>query len=514
MLEISTKKQGLINLLASLIVFLLNLCISFFLSPFIVRHLGVAANGYIQLANNFISYAALVTITINSMASRFITVAIYQGKISKAKEYYSSSYFGSILALLFLFISAIFVIWYLPYIIEIPFNMENSVRSLFSLLFLNYFISLLIPNWAVSTFSTNKLHIQSIGNILSNFVRTIIIFICYLLFPPRLIYIGIAAIISTLTLQLILFLAKQKLLPDIKVDRRFIKKSVMIELVSSGIWNTLTQVGMILLKGLDLLISNIVLGAVEMGILSLAKIFPTLMSTLAGTITSIFAPDFTIYYAKGEYEKIVNAACKASKITTLLMSIPYVAFISFGDSFFNLWIPSQNANQLQILSMISGASLTFTIGIQVLFQVFPAVNKLKLNALVFLASSVISIITMLAILNTTNLGLYAIVGVSASVNILRNLLFVVPVTARYLGIDAIIFYKMAWQSIRTVLILFFIGFVINSQLKINTWINFVNVVILFGIVSLTTTIYTLFSKKERKEIFYLLSLNRIIQSKK
>jgi len=205
-------------------------------------------------------------------------------------------------------------------------------------------------------------------------MRVIIIFGFYLVFPARLFYIGVAAIISTLTMKLVLFLAKQKLLSDIKVDRRCIKKSVMFELISSGIWNTVTQTGMILLKGLDLLISNIALGAVEMGILSLAKIFPTLMSTLAGTITSIFAPNFTIYYAKGAYDKIVNGAIKASKITTLLMSIPYVAFISFGDSFFNLWIPSQNANELQTLSMISGASLTFTIGIQVLFQIFPAVN--------------------------------------------------------------------------------------------------------------------------------------------
>jgi len=115
---------------------------------------------------------------------------------------------------------------------------------------------------------------------------------------------------------------------------------------------------------------------------------------------------------------------------------------------------------------------------------------------------------MLTLVNFTNLGLYAIVGVSASINIIRNLFFVVPITARYLGIKSLVFYKMAWQSIRTVLILFLIGFGINSRLGINSWIGFISVVALFGIVSLIVIIYTLFSKKERREIFLFLKIRK------
>ena len=49
------KKQMYINLIAQTIAYAVNLGISFFLTPYIVNHIGVEANGFVGLANNFIS---------------------------------------------------------------------------------------------------------------------------------------------------------------------------------------------------------------------------------------------------------------------------------------------------------------------------------------------------------------------------------------------------------------------------------------------------------------------------
>ena len=70
------KRATLINIFAALITLGVQMFISFWLSPFVVGKLGEEAYGFINLANNFVSYASLVSVAINSMACRYIIQAI------------------------------------------------------------------------------------------------------------------------------------------------------------------------------------------------------------------------------------------------------------------------------------------------------------------------------------------------------------------------------------------------------------------------------------------------------
>ena len=80
------KKTLLINLGASLIVFLVQLVISFWVTPYVVGKLGESAYGFITLALNFTEYATLLTVAINSMASRFISISYNQNNVEEANE--------------------------------------------------------------------------------------------------------------------------------------------------------------------------------------------------------------------------------------------------------------------------------------------------------------------------------------------------------------------------------------------------------------------------------------------
>ncbi|WP_347979532.1 hypothetical protein, partial [Lactococcus formosensis] len=91
----SSNQQMIINLGAAIVVFLVNALISFFLSPFIVRELGAEANGFVQLAMNFVSYIAIIMAALNSMSSRFMTVAYHSKNYTKMNEYYSSTFAGN-----------------------------------------------------------------------------------------------------------------------------------------------------------------------------------------------------------------------------------------------------------------------------------------------------------------------------------------------------------------------------------------------------------------------------------
>ena len=75
------RKGTLINMSAALITFAVQMFISFWLSPFVVARLGEEAYGFINLANNFVSYTGLLAVAINSMACRYISVKYNSGEI-------------------------------------------------------------------------------------------------------------------------------------------------------------------------------------------------------------------------------------------------------------------------------------------------------------------------------------------------------------------------------------------------------------------------------------------------
>ena len=154
------NEQSMLNIIGAMIVVLVNVCINFFLSPFIVEHLGVEANGYITLANNFVSYFTLITVALDSMAGRFMLIELRKGNIEEASKYYTSVLFGDWIIAGIMLIPMLILIIKLDSFIKIPLDMLQDVRWLFILVFLNFYIGLCIPHWRNATYSTNKLYLR------------------------------------------------------------------------------------------------------------------------------------------------------------------------------------------------------------------------------------------------------------------------------------------------------------------------------------------------------------------
>ena len=272
----SNNKKTIINVICSMMVLLTNTTISFWLSPYIVEHIGVEANGFVTLANNFVTYAQLIVTALNSMASRFITIAYVKKDYKKANMYYNSVFWGNLIIVAVLLIPAIVCIAKLENIINIPNNILLDVKILFSTVFLNFFISTGLPNWDCGTFATNRLERSYIPQMLTKIIRCIIIFVTLIVLTPKVYYVGIATIIATILLQMCNRYNTKKLTPELQINlppkKIIYQKSAIKELVGTGIWNAVSNVGNMLLSGLDLIICNIFLGATQMGIISLTKL--------------------------------------------------------------------------------------------------------------------------------------------------------------------------------------------------------------------------------------------------
>lgn len=500
------QKQLAVNLSASAVAFIVNVGISFFLTPYIINSLGVEAYGFVQLGTNFINYATLITIALNSMAGRFITIEIHKNNMLAANKYFTSVILANSIVVGILIIPTVLCVLFIDKIVSVPTEILMDVRILFSFLFANFLIGIVISSFSVSTFATNKLYLSSLRGIESNIIRATILIVLFVFFNPAVFYIGFAAFVVLCYISLFNLYYMNKYLPEIKIKKEYFDIKAVYELISSGIWNSVIHLGNILLQGLNLFMSNVFISATAMGMLAVANTVPLVLSALIGTISSVFMPDFTKLYAQNRMKELLLSIKKSIKILGLITNIPIAILIVFGEEFFKLWVPNQDPKVLQILSILTVSVFIINGSVNSLYNVFTVTNKVKLNAIVLVFTGLVNIPIVLLLLNNTNLGIYAVVGVSSLIGIVRNLMFTVPLGAIYLGLKWNTFYPEIIKSVLGFMMVLIIGFSFNYIFIIDSWPLLILFAILTSVLGFMINALVILNKSDR---VFLLKLLRI-----
>lgn len=504
--ELSSNQSIALNLFVSFVTYIVTFGISFFLSPYIVRTVGVDAYGFVSLANNFISYASLITIALNALAGRFITIKIKEQDYDSANKYYSSVFIGNLFLSGVLLILALIVWIFLEKLINIPENIFWDVKILFAALFINCIISTITSVFGTATFVTNKLYLSSIRSIESSIIRAIVLVVAFAFFSPKISYIGFTSLLMGIYCAIYNIHYTKRLTPYLKLNINNFEFSKVKELVTSGIWNLVTKLSQILIDGLDLLIANLFIDSGSMGVLSLAKTVPSMISSIVGTMVGSFSPNFTFLYAEKKYEELKQSVKQSMKIMGIVCNVPIVVLLVCGSQFFSLWQPTQDAKQLQLLSILTCAGLIVNGGINSIYNIFTVVNKLRYNSLVLLVSSIISITITFILVKTTELGVYAIAGVSTCVMIIKNLVFIVPYAAKCLNFKWYAFYSeilrcVLFVALSSVVCQFLINEILVKVFNTTTWLTFFMSASIVVIVSFSIGLFVILKKRERTMLF-------------
>lgn len=500
--EKTTGKQMTINLVASVISFAVNVGINFFLSPFLVKEFGTEAYGFIGLANNFVQYAAIITAALNSVSGRFISVEYHRGNIDKASKIFSSVFVANLFLAGVMLIASAFITAYIDLIINVPDNLVSTVKLTFGLTFATYVVSVVTAIFTTAAFVKNRVDINSVRDIISNLIKVALVDALFAFLPAQLYYLALATLGSGLFLLVANISVKRKILPEVKVKLKNFEFGLVKTILAAGIWISFAQLCNALISGLDLLICNLTLGATMMGILSIAKTVPISIGNLINTIANVFTPHYTILYAKGDIDGLVSEVKFTSKILSFILTVPIAAFMAFGTEFYTLWQPTKTPDEIrviQILSILTCIMYLFTCQTQCLMMVYTVCNRLKGPVLVNFGIGLFSTAIVLLLLNFGNLGdngVYAIAGVSSVLMSLRALLYMPVYTAHILNRQWSIFYGSLIRACACFAVVFIAFFVTKLFVTVNSWLSFIILCLVAGIVGYIVSIPIMFSRRE------------------
>lgn len=502
-------KELAINFIATAIAFITNAAINFWLSKYIVSTVNEEAYGFIQFANTFVTYFTIITIAINSMASRFIAVEYYKGDKKEASNYYKSTLIANCVIILLSAPIIIFTVCNIEKIMNITPSLVPDIKMLLIFLIGNLYLGLITTNLSVSYYIRNKLYIQSVINTISYILKAVILLVAYTFLPPYVSIFGIATFIATTFIQILSIYYKKKLIPEVSLKNgKFRFKDLKI-LISSGIWNFVTRVGDTLSSGLDLLISNLFIGPSEMGILAIVKTIPNLISSALNSLVNIFIPNMTKLYAEQKKEEFIKYIKISMKLTGIFLNIPILCVIVLGNVLFKLWFPTQDATLLHILSIISISPWIIIGPVSIMHNIFTVVNKLKVNSILICTTGVLNVLIVYLLLKNTSLALFAVVAVSCILSILRNLLYTLPFGAKAIGVKWYAFFPEIGRSLLATAVSTCICYGIKLLINPNSWLTLIGCGICVCILGLIINIVVILSK-EQKEYAYNIVKMRLI----
>lgn len=491
------KKQLAINLMANSFAFAVQFGLNFFFTPYLIKTVGKDAYSFFPLANSFISYTSIITIALNSMASRYITIKIQQNDQIGANIYFNSVLLGNTFIAALLVIPSILMVIFADSLLKIPPEILLEIQFLFGFIFVSSIIGIATSVYSVATFARNKLQQSSIRNIFVNLIRVLTLFFLFYFFRPSISYFGIAS----LFVAVIIFISDKKftkqLLPEITINRAHFRVDAIKELLKSGVWNSINQLSLIILTNLDLLICNVLLGTSETGDYALVKTIPLFIQSFVGMLVGVFVPEFIILFAQNKKQELLNSINRSINIMSLIMTIPLGFLLVYGLDFFRLWLPGENAHKLFLLSNLTIIPLIITTSINTIFNVYTVTNRLKTPALVLLTTGIFNTVIIIALLKTTSIGIIAIPLVSLIVGVLRNLLFTPLYAAKCLEVKWNTFYKAIFRGFACCCGVVLISYAIKTNFDCRTWISLLVSGLSVGSLSLLLNFNIAFSKSEK-----------------
>jgi len=489
-------KQVPKNIIVNIFSFIFTILIGLWLTPYLLKHLGIIAYGFIPLAMFLSQYVSVIVNSINISIGRFLLISLQKNKEIESNEIFNTS----LIIILFFILLQSLIMAILLFDIRLFFNIPNELiedlKWLFGLTFLGFSISLFRSVFGTSLFAYNRLDILRIIDIFQNLVRVITIVILFIYDEPSLKYVGIANLLASIIAFIPTLYFYKLYTPKLKINIFLFRRQRVSELSKMSTWILINQVGVLLLGNLDLYLVNTLLGAKATGEYAIILQVTTLFKTMSGLLGGVLAPVIMIYYTNQEHDKLKNILMLTSKIMAIFMIIPLAIFIYFSGDLISIWLGEEFRYLENILSF-SLLSLILSIPVIPLFSANIAYNKIKLPAILTILFGLFNILCIYLLIIYTDLGLWSIVLAKLIYEFIYNAIFIPIYVSKIIQTQYLSFLMIPITSIISFVMAYIIIGFFTYYLYISTFWEILFFSILLFIFLFPLLFFLFISKEER-----------------
>lgn len=436
------KSQAIKNVGSNWFGLATNLVVGFFLSPFILHHLGDEAFGLWVLVFSLTGYYGLFDFGIRSSIVRYVAQFKARNETENLNRYINTSlctYGGIGVLLLLVTIAGSF---YVDSIFRIPAALQWSARILFLVVGTAVAVGFPLTVFAGVLEGLQKFNWLSLTQMGYNLLRALLIVLA-LRRGGGLLTIAVISMALNLCTYAVYFAAVQREL-GVRYGLRFVDGASFQRMVSYGSITFIATIASQLRFYSDATVIGIFIGAAAITYFSIGSKLVNYSASVTQSMAQIFTPMSSQFNATGDLQRLRQIFVMGNRACALIVFPLCALLIILGKSVIEVWVGAKYvsiAYTVLVLLMVSdSAQMAQSASGKILF----GMARHRTIALVWLAEGLANLVLSIILLHY-----YGVIGVALGTAIpqLCTSLFFLPIhLCRVLGVSLRTYLRQAYAA--------------------------------------------------------------------
>ncbi|MBN1796600.1 MAG: oligosaccharide flippase family protein [Sedimentisphaerales bacterium] len=404
---VEAKKRLVVNVVTNILVVVVNTIINLWMTPYLIRNLGLGIYGMIPLVISFIAYFNVLTVSFANTVSRYIAIYLNKKQIEETNIFFSSAAIGLGFICLIVLIPIIVMACSFSKIFQVTKGFEKGAGWLFFLIMISSLFMVLRVPFRTGTFVKHRFDLYNLNEICGRIIRVVVLVVCFTYLSPKMEYFGLSYLMMCLFAFIFEIFLASRLTPELKIKSKLFSWTAIWEMSKMSFWLSLNQAGALMYLATSYIVINIFLGPYAVGMFAPIALWVTLLGTFAGSFCSVFSPIALEYIAKERLDLLVIQTCRSVKFIGIIMAIPVGILCGLSSPILKWWL-GQEFSELSSLVWLLIMPWIVTVSVRPMFGIFSGMDKVKIPALVTIFIGIVNLLLSILLITITDLGIYSV----------------------------------------------------------------------------------------------------------
>jgi O-antigen/teichoic acid export membrane protein len=334
------------------------MAVGFFLSPFILHHLGTLDYGVWVMAISVVGYLGLLDLGLQSSVLRFVSKGHTQGDHQSSSRALSAVVWvrlqiSALMLLLSFALAAVF-----PVFFKIPAALASDARLSIVLIGFTAAISTSVGSVGAVLAALNRYDLTTYVAVAQNAIRVTGV-VLVLRSGHGIVAIALCELVASISSNLFLVWMARGVYPELRIKLKKPDREILRQIWSYSSYSFLTMIAVQLVYQSDNLVVGAFVSASAVTFYAIANSLGRYVTQLIGAMANTFVPAASTYEAAGDNESLLRLYKNGTRLT-IMISLPImITLIIRGSRFIGLWMGQQYAHSSGIVLIILSVGLLF-----------------------------------------------------------------------------------------------------------------------------------------------------------
>jgi O-antigen/teichoic acid export membrane protein len=471
------------NILSNWLALAITTVVGFFLSPFVVHHLGNLTYGVWVIIMSLVAYMNLLDLGLRGAVTRFVSKGSAQNNHQESSQAVSGALWIRLWISLAIIVTGFVVSAGFNHVFTIPIELQQTARVAVLITAITVALNLWCGVFGGVLVALHRYDLTSTVSILQTCVRAAGI-IWLLRSGHGILGLAIWDLVTAVAANSVLSFLCFKVYPQLKVVFTRPDRATLKKLWTYSLYAFLINVAVQVTYYTDNVVVGAFLTPAAVTLYAIGGILVGYIRQIVSSMTTTFTPLASTFEAEGSHQNLRRLLIHGTR-AALLVSLPIeVALFFRGHTFIHLWMGEQYAQPSGTVMQILLLSVVFSSANVTSGGIVYGMEKHKRIALWAMAEGASNFI--LSVILVRRIGIYGVAWGSAIPSVIIELLLWPPYICKLVGIPLRTYLWQAWVRTALAILPFALGCALLERYwpPASLWLFFLQITILLPLLPL------------------------------